>query len=320
MWTIDPPPASSRCGMANFETRNGPRRLTRRISSNVSTSHSCTGTHVAVSMPALLTSVSSPPSAATAPSTTVRAPSTSDTSPTAATAVPPAATISSTVRCVRSGSRPPTATAAPSRAKRVATSRPIPLDAPVTSARFPSSLIRRIPFDSAERAAATRRRPLVRLLGRDLPVDEGDVGSACTLVRGRADVEQEAEHRGTERPPEELLDVRVRPELVVVEIRPPHEHTGEDRAHAGDRDERDPGDGLLRGRRAVQLGPQVRREHRRDADDAHRDELREHGVHEDLEEPGRVEHRPDEHGRRHQERDQKCEPRAAVPVHARDAL
>ena len=40
------------------------------------------------------------------------------------------------VRRVRSGSRPPTATCAPSRANRLATSRPMPLEAPVTSARF----------------------------------------------------------------------------------------------------------------------------------------------------------------------------------------
>src|SRR5438552_9909009 len=32
MCTIEPPPASSRCGIANLETRNAPRRLTRRIS------------------------------------------------------------------------------------------------------------------------------------------------------------------------------------------------------------------------------------------------------------------------------------------------
>ena len=137
MWTIAPPPAFSRCGIAYLATRNGPRRLVRISRSNSSTGQSATGFHSVASMPALLMTASSPPIAAAAASTTACALSGSETSPTTATAVPPAAVIRSTVSFVRASSRPPQATAAPSAANRTATSRPIPLEAPVTSARLP---------------------------------------------------------------------------------------------------------------------------------------------------------------------------------------
>ena len=100
-----------------------------------------------------------------------------------------------------------------------------------------------------------------------------------------------------------------------MQIGPPHEDGGQDREGAGDGDERDAGHGLLGARRAVELGPQVRREDPCEPDDRHRDQLDEHGVDQDLEEPGRVEDRVDEHGRRHQQRPR--EVRGGVVEHAR---
>ena len=106
--------------------------------SKSSTGHSWRSRHSLASMPALLTSTSTPPSCSAAPSATACAPSTVETSASRPTAVPPALRISSTVRCTRSGSRPQAATAAPSAAKRLAIARPMPLDAPVTIARLPA--------------------------------------------------------------------------------------------------------------------------------------------------------------------------------------
>src|SRR5215472_13610660 len=92
------------------------------------------------SIPALLTTTSRPPSSDATCSTTAAATPASVMSPAADTARPPAVSISRSVRSIRSASRPPTATAAPSRAKRTAIARPIPLDAPVTSAFLPCKL------------------------------------------------------------------------------------------------------------------------------------------------------------------------------------
>src|SRR5215469_13741417 len=98
------------------------------------------------SIPALLTTTSRPPSSEAACSTTASATPASVMSPAADTARPPAVSISRSVRSIRPASRPPTATAAPSRAKRTAIARPIPLDAPVTSAFLPCKLDTELSF------------------------------------------------------------------------------------------------------------------------------------------------------------------------------
>src|ERR1700722_13038070 len=173
MWTIDPRVGGSflsMCGIAAWATRNGPRTLVARMRSNSATSHSATSDHSEASVPALEISRSRPPIASTAPATTSSAPSGLDTSPSASNASPLPVRICSTVFPVRSASRPPQATLAPSAAKRRATSRPMPLDAPVTSARLPE---RRPPL-------ANKR---LRILGREILLvkDSGGLGDRRVL-------------------------------------------------------------------------------------------------------------------------------------------
>jgi hypothetical protein len=62
-----------------------------------------------------------------------------------ATAIPPSARISAAVSSVLAA-RPTTNTAAPSRAKRIALARPMPLPPPVTIARRPSSRFMRFSY------------------------------------------------------------------------------------------------------------------------------------------------------------------------------
>jgi hypothetical protein len=70
------------------------------------------------------------------------------TSPATNSAWPPPARISPTRLAPRSGSRPLASTEAPSRAKRSAVARPIPLVAPVTMATLPCSLLMRAPHET----------------------------------------------------------------------------------------------------------------------------------------------------------------------------
>src|ERR1700733_14464934 len=190
MWTIAPRNGGSlrsMCGIAARASRNGPRRFVARIWSNSSTSQSATSCHSVASMPALDTSASSPPSDSTDDATTASAPSAMETSPNAANASPPTARIISTVSSVRSRSRPAQTTRAPSAANRCATERPMPLDAPVTSARFPKSrplLDKRLPILCADRIGVKR-------VGRE----HGTAG-AVVFVRGQDDDSARLARRG----------------------------------------------------------------------------------------------------------------------------
>ena len=74
-------------------------------------------------------------------------------------AVPPAVVMPSTTAAPRSGSRPVTATAAPSRAKTAAIARPMPDVEPVTSAISPCSRTRRDRTRRSRQAPGAGRRP-----------------------------------------------------------------------------------------------------------------------------------------------------------------
>src|SRR5579883_2468295 len=139
MLTMEPCPDLSSSGTAYFVIRKGPVRLVRRMASQVSSSNSCTGRKVVMSMPALLTRISSRPRAETASSTRRRASAGLPTSPSSATARPPEAFTPATTSSRASRLRMATAaTVAPSSAKRSTMARPRPRDAPVTSAARPA--------------------------------------------------------------------------------------------------------------------------------------------------------------------------------------
>src|SRR5512140_694069 len=99
-------------------------------------------------MPALLKRTSSRPNAFSASATIRSASSARETSATTTSASPPAARISPTVACAALAFRSTATTRAPSFAKRIALSRPIPLAAPVMRATFPFSLMS-CPFEEA---------------------------------------------------------------------------------------------------------------------------------------------------------------------------
>ena len=91
-------------------------------------------------IPALFTRMSSRPCRSNAPVTSASFDAASATSTVATSAFPPAFVISSTVAAAFC-SRAAATTVAPCAASLVAIARPIPLDAPVTSATFPVRLI-----------------------------------------------------------------------------------------------------------------------------------------------------------------------------------
>ena len=139
-----PPPCSSMCGIAAFEIRKGPVAFTARVRCHASSECSWTGTQPSSSpIPAQLTTRSIPPIAAAA-SPTIRSTSAgSETSPIASRALPPRLAIPAQTAAVRSGSRPHTVTSAPSSAKAEAIPSPIPLEAPVTTARLLANLLKK---------------------------------------------------------------------------------------------------------------------------------------------------------------------------------
>lgn len=107
-------------------------------------SHSSEGTSSMLSRiiewAALFTSTSSPPNSSSTRCTGDRQWRSSPTSPPMATALRPASSTRRTVSCASaSSSRYETMTSAPSRANARATARPMPLSAPVITARLPSS-------------------------------------------------------------------------------------------------------------------------------------------------------------------------------------
>ena len=87
--------------------------------------------------PALLTRMSSAPSAAAVSATAVSTEARSVTSSRIGTAVPPRSPISSQTRAARSTRRAAAATLAPAPARTAAKWRPRPLEAPVTNADLP---------------------------------------------------------------------------------------------------------------------------------------------------------------------------------------
>src|SRR5215213_4022851 len=141
MLTTRPAPAARKCGTARRTRWAWAVRLTATVLSQLmrKSSSDC-WVFVASATPALLTRMSRPPNAPTTVSTSAcRAPrsDTSATTPIAASS-PWASRISCTTASTRSWPRSTTATRAPSSAKRCAVARPMPLAAPVTSARLPS--------------------------------------------------------------------------------------------------------------------------------------------------------------------------------------
>src|SRR5262245_33395565 len=139
MFTMAPPPASRIAGTAYFMPRNTPLAFTP-----MSASHAAvlvmSGSKVPL-IPALLTSRSSFPNAATVAATAACQSDSLVTSSFTNRAWPPAAAIFSTTWRASNSSTSATTTRAPSRAKIVASLCPIPLAPPVISATFPASLM-----------------------------------------------------------------------------------------------------------------------------------------------------------------------------------
>ena len=118
--------------MAARISRNGARRLMSSISS-----HAASGVFSTVPfamMPAAFTSVVSPPKAWTACATIAAGASAAVTSASNTAHRPPAPSTSCATSASADALRPTASTAAPSRPKRAAVARPMPLEAPVMTA------------------------------------------------------------------------------------------------------------------------------------------------------------------------------------------
>src|ERR1700722_8609327 len=142
LWALDdeilmirPQPAASMSGSTACATMNMLFKLTVIMRSQASSVISRNGTNPV--MPALLTSMVTGPNSACACCTPASICAREDTSTRLATARPPAATMSSIVRRAPASSISHTATAAPSRARRLAVACPRPEPAPVTIAFLP---------------------------------------------------------------------------------------------------------------------------------------------------------------------------------------
>ena len=107
---IDPPPASTRCGIANLQPRNAPLRLTAMMRSQTSSSRSGAGPSSGSQTPALLYRTCSAPNARTADCTAASTSADRVTSTTAPIADPPAARIQATVASTAAASRSPATT------------------------------------------------------------------------------------------------------------------------------------------------------------------------------------------------------------------
>ena len=128
--------------MPYLQPRNTPLRLTFIVCSQTASSVSTAPPSSRWEMPALLNSTSRRPNASSAPAIIRRQSRASETSARAKMARPPVSAIMAAVSEPAQSSMSTAATAAPSRAKRSAVWRPIPLPAPVISADFPASLMR----------------------------------------------------------------------------------------------------------------------------------------------------------------------------------
>src|SRR5437588_586836 len=141
---MEPPPRSCMEGSTAWVTARTPRRLTPSTTSHMSSS-------VAVnqpkrSVPALLTTISSGPTASAAAATPARA------EPASATSISTAAPSSSPATSrAPARSRSAIATRAPSAARRRAVAAPMPDAPPVTGAGLPSSRMRRAPYSLPRR-------------------------------------------------------------------------------------------------------------------------------------------------------------------------
>src|SRR6266403_494262 len=143
VWALDeeiliirPQPAASMSGRTACAAMNMLFRLTIIMRSQASSVISRNGTKPV--MPALLTRMVTGPSSACARCTPASICAREDTSTRLAMARPPAATMSLAARCAPASSISQTATAAPSRARRLLVARPRPDAAPVTIAFLPA--------------------------------------------------------------------------------------------------------------------------------------------------------------------------------------
>src|SRR5690242_9733897 len=136
-------------------------------------------------MPALATTMSNPPQAATTWRTTASTAPGAATSALSPSTVCPWPSSSRTIASVRSGNSSTTATRAPARASARAVLRPMPLPAPVTSARWPVRSI--IVRSSRHQAAAVDVDDLagdVRAVLREQEEDQvGDVPRLADAVQ-----------------------------------------------------------------------------------------------------------------------------------------
>src|SRR6185312_5376355 len=147
MLTIDPPPASSMCGIAYFDVQNMLVRVPRTMSSHSWVDSSVTGLKLTLTSAvgaALLMRVVIGPYASTVAATASWTLASSATSRGTNMASPPASRIRWTFFSPLSTERPLRTTLAPSSANTSAMVRPMPRVEPVTSATLPSSLMRRI--------------------------------------------------------------------------------------------------------------------------------------------------------------------------------
>ncbi|CAM5306979.1 hypothetical protein SVIOM74S_07852 [Streptomyces violarus] len=134
--TMVPPPFSFMCAISCFMASQTPVTLVRSTASHSSSLTSPTGT-VPLSIPALLTAMSSPPKRVTLSHTRFWSRPESVTSAVTAAAVPPAASMRPTVSSRGAAVRPATTTDAPSAANASAIARPRPEPAPVTRTVLP---------------------------------------------------------------------------------------------------------------------------------------------------------------------------------------
>jgi len=135
---ILPPPCFSICGTTALHTRKTPFKLVSRILSTWPSSAVSSGPKWGL-VAALLIATSTWPKVSTVCATSAVTSSVWPTWACRASASPPAASISSATICTFSNLRLLTTTFAPACASRSAIARPMPRDAPVTTATFPSS-------------------------------------------------------------------------------------------------------------------------------------------------------------------------------------
>src|SRR5580765_2797685 len=165
-----------RSATTRFVTRIGPRRFVARIRSCCSSLISCSAPGAAV--PALLTRTSTGPSAVVVAARNVLIDAGSQTSSTCAKAAPPASVMSVAVSSSWSTRLAPSATGQPSAPSACAIARPIPADAPVTTATRGTASANPLTAVDIERLARDDARPRRSeehdgvgdvVLGRDQP-------------------------------------------------------------------------------------------------------------------------------------------------------